>query len=167
MAFSAPTGSSSPTSNISGYLTRSGGNYSPQLKQLFSQLLGGLQGGRGIGQGLNQLSGLAGGNEEAFNQLEAPTYTAFDKLLGQIGARFAGYGSGALNSSAFQNATSGAAGELAQNLGAQRMGIQQNALDRLLSLSDTLLSKAPKQKSGWDTVGDIGSLVSKILPFFL
>src|SRR5208282_4744579 len=59
----------------------------------------------------------------------------------------------ALDSSAFQNATSGAAGELAQNIGANRMNVQQSAIDKLLGLSQNFLGQRPydtsvEQKSG-------------------
>lgn len=154
MTISAPTGLSAPRANISGYKTRNVPNYTPQQMQLFSQLLGGTQ-GEGLSKGLQSLQGLAGGDEEAFGQLEAPAYSAFQKTLGQLGSRFSGLG--AIDSSAFQNATSGAARELSENLGSQRMGIQQNALDRLLGLSNTLLGQKPfetflQKKSGF---GDI------------
>lgn len=154
MSISAPTGISAPKANISGYKLRNVPNYTPQQMQLFSQLLGGLQ-GSGIGKGLENLQGLAGGEEEGFDQLEAPAYSAFQKGIGQLGSQFAGLG--ALNSSGFQNAAAGQARQLGENLGAQRMGIQQNALERLLGLSDTLLGKKPfdsflEKKSGF---GDI------------
>ena len=170
MSLSAPTGVSAPRANISGYKLRNVPNMSPEVMQLFSKLLGGTS-GVGIDQGLKSQQGLAAGDEDAFKRLEAPAYTAFNKQLGNIGSRFAGVG--ALDSSAFQNATSGAAQSFAENLGAQRHGIQEGALDRLLGLSDRLLSQKPydsfleKKRSGFDTAGDISSLLAKILPLFL
>lgn len=154
MSISAPSGVSAPRANISGYKLRNTPNYTPQQMQLFSQLLGGVQ-GQGLTKGLENLQGLAAGGEEGFEQLEAPAYTAFQKGIGQLGSQFAGLG--ALGSSGFQNAAAGQARQLAENLGSQRMGIQQNALERLLGLSDTLLGKKPfesflQKKSGF---GDI------------
>lgn len=171
MSFSSPTGVSAPRTNISGFKTKNVANFTPQQMQLFSQLLGGTQGSPGLSQGLSRLSNLAGGSEEGFDQLEAPAYSAFNKLLGNIGSRFANVG--ALDSSAFQNATSGAAADLSEKLGSQRMGIQQDALDRLMGLSERLLGQRPydtflqPQRTGWDTAGDITSMISKILPFLL
>lgn len=154
MSFSSPTGVSAPKANIAGYKLRNVPNYTPQQMQLFSQLLGGAKQGLG-GGGLDFLSKLGAGEEGAFQQAEAPTYSAFNKMLGQLGSRFAGVG--AVGSSAFQNATSGAAQSLSESLGSQRMGIQQSAIERLLGLSDSLLGKQPyesmlQRKSGF---GDI------------
>ncbi len=170
MSFSASPGISAPKAKVPGYNTRNVPNFTPQQMQLFSQLLGGLNKGGGIGGGIDYLSKLASGDEEAFGDLEAPAYSAFQGQLGNIGSRFAG--AGAIGSSAFQNATSGAAKDFAENLGAKRMGIQNDALDRLLGLSDKLLGQKPydtfmeKKRSGWDTAGDIGSILSKLIPLF-
>lgn len=170
MSFGA-TGSNIPNSNISGYSNKRVPNFSPEQMKLFQQLLGGLQGSGGLQGGLDYLGKLAGGNEEAFGELEKPAYSAFQGQLGQIGSRFAG--SGAIGSSAFQNATAGAASDFAQGLGAQRHGIQMGALDKLLGLSEHLLGQRPyeniqqKERSGLDQFGDIASIISKFLPFFL
>lgn len=159
MSISAPT----------GYRTKQVQNFTPEMMQLFQQLLGGASGG--LQGGLKSLQGLAEGDEEAFGKLEAPAYSAFQGALGQIGSRFAG--AGALGSSAFQNATSGAAQSLAENLGSQRQGLQQGAIDKLLGLSTSLLEKQPyqnilqKKRSGWDTAGDVASIIGKLLPAFL
>ncbi len=169
MSFSAPTGVSPPRANISGYKTRNVANFTPEQMQLFSQLLGGVSSGGGVGKGTDYLSRLAGGDEEAFGQLEKPAYSAFQKTLGDIGTRFAGQG--AIGSSAFQNATSGAAQSLAENLGAQRMGIQQGAIDKLLALSERLLGKQPyetlleKKRGGFGS--QFGDLLSRALPQIL
>lgn len=170
MSLSAPSGFSAPKANISGYKLRNVPNYSPEQMQIFSQLLGGLQGG-GLEKGLQRQQGLAGGDEEEFGRLEAPAYSAFQKGIGQLSSQFAG--AGALNSSGFQNAASEQARLLGENLGSQRMGIQNNALDRLLGLSDKLLGAQPfqqfleKKRTGWDTAGDITSIIAKILPLLL
>lgn len=169
MAFSAPAGSTAPKSNISGFKTRQLPNFTPEQMKLFSSLVGGVQGG--AGKGLDLYSKLAGGDEGAFEQLEAPAYSSFQKSLGQIGSRFSGLG--AMGSSAFQNATSGAAADLSERLQGQRMGIQQSAIDKLLGLSTSLLGQQPyeniqeQKRSGWDTAGDITSMIAKILPLFL
>lgn len=166
-------GVSAPKGNISGYKLRNVPNYNPQQMQLFAKLLGPLLGGQGLSGGLDFLQGLAGGDESMFEQAEAPAYRAFNKQIGELGSRFAGFGSGSLDSSAFQQATSGAAGELAENLQSKRLGLQTGAIERLLGLSQNLLQERPydsfleKKRSGWDTAGDVTSLLVKLLPLFL
>lgn len=169
MSIQGSTGSRPPKTNITGYKQHQVQNFTPEQMQIFQQIFGGLQGG--LGGGLDYLSKLAGGDEEAFGQMEAPQYSSFNKLLGQIGSRFGDIG--AVGSSAFQNATSGAASDFAQGLGAQRHNVQQSAIDKLLGLSQNFLGQRPydtfleKNKSGWDTAGDITGMLAKILPFFL
>lgn len=163
------TGSNIPNSNIAGYRLKQKPNFTPDQMKLFQQLLGGAQGG--LGGGLDYLGKLAGGDEEAFQEMEKPAYSAFQGQLGNIGSRFAG--AGAIGSSAFQNATAGAAKDFAEDLGAKRHGIQMGALDKLLGLSERLLGQQPyesfyeKQRTGFDKFGDIASIISKFLPFFL
>jgi len=154
---SSPTGVTPPKANISGYKTSQVPKFTPEMMKIFGSLLSGVQGG--IPGGLDYLSKLASGDEEAFAEAEAPAYSAFQKTLGDIGTRFAGVG--AMGSSGFQNATSGAARELSENLGAQRMGIRQNAIDSLMQLADRLLSKEPYQTFAtpktdwWEMAGNI------------
>jgi hypothetical protein len=169
MSISAPTGASAGRNTPSGYKVRQTPNFTPEMMKLFQSLLGGAQGG--ASGGLDFLSQLASGDESAFADAEAPAYAAFDKTLGQLGSRFSGLG--AMDSSAFQQATSGAAGELSQNLQSQRLGLRQGAIDRLLGLSTSLLGQKPydttleKKRSGWDTAGDIAGIAAKFLPMFL
>ena len=126
---------------IEGLQTQRINNYTPQQNKLFKSLLSGINQGGGIGAGLGRLGQLAAGSQEGFEQLEAPAYADFQKQLGQIGTRFSGLG--ARGSSAFQNASSGAASDLTQRLQAQRMGIQQQALQSLLGQSNSLLGQRP------------------------
>jgi len=139
MTPSTPAGQAAGSSSISGYKLRQLPNFTPQQMQMFQSLLGHSQ--QGVTGGVDYLSGLAGGNEDAFARAEAPAYRAFDKSIGQLGSRFAGLG--AIDSSAFQNAAAGASRELGENLGAQRNQLQQNAIDRLLGLSGNLLGQRP------------------------
>lgn len=170
---SAPAGVSAPRANISGYKLRNVPNFTPQQMQLFQKLLGGLSGGGGLEGGLDFLSKLASGDQSGFEEAEAPAYSAFNKAIGQLGSRFAGFGSGSLDSSAFQNATSGAAGELAENIQSKRLGMREGAIERLLGLSNNLLGQKSydsfleKKRSGWDTAGDITSILAKLIPLFL
>ena len=169
---SAPTGAMQSPGNISGYKQRSMSNFTPEMMNLFQMLLGGAgQGLGGKGGGLEWLSKLASGDQSMFSQLEAPAIRQFQGQLGQIGSQFGDIG--AIGSSAFQNATSGAAADFSERLQSQRVGLQQGAIDRLLGLSQNLMQQRPfdnfleKKKSGWDTAGDIAGIIGKLLPMFL
>lgn len=167
MSYSAPTGTAPPISNISGYKVKQMQNFTPQQMQLFQMLLGQTQGGLG-GGGLDWLSKLAGGDEQTFQQTEAPMHNAFNAKLGDIGSRFANLG--AVGSSAFQNATSGAASQFAQELGANRVNLQQGALDRLLGMSQNLLQQKPydrvmQKKTDWSDI--LGSILGGAAKAFL
>jgi hypothetical protein len=128
--------------------------YTPEQVQLFKQMFS------QVGSG-SYLSKLAGGDEGTFNQIEAPAFRQFNELLGGISSRFSGMGStGARRSSGFQNATSSAASNFAQDLQSQRQALQRQAIMDLQGISSDLLEKrpyqnllAPKQQkdssSGW------------------
>lgn len=160
MSVSAPSGVSAPKNNISGYKTRTTANFTPEQMQLFAKLLGGVGGLSAEGGGLDWLSKLAGGDEEAFEQSEAPAYSAYNKMLGELGSRFSQFG--AQDSSAFQNATTGAAGQLAETLQSKRLGLQQGAINRLLDLSQNLLGQRPYDQEFEKTGIDWGS-IAKLL----
>lgn len=137
------SGSMPEKQHISGYKQVSIPQFTPQQMQLFQQLLG--KAGAGANQGLDFLNKIAGGDQGAFEQMEAPAYSAFNKTLGALGSRFAQYGAG--DSSAFQNAVSGAGADLAQNLQSQRAQMQTSAIDKLLSQSQSLLGQKPYETS--------------------
>lgn len=92
------------------------------------------------------LSRLAGGDEGAFEQMEAPAHRQFQGQLGQLASRFSGMGMGGRRSSGFQNATTSAASNFAQNLQSQRMGLQSNALQQLMQMSQMLLGQRPEEQ---------------------
>jgi hypothetical protein len=131
---------------------------SPEQKQLFSSVMGGAT--PGITGGLGQLSQLAGGGSPEFwEQMEAPFWRDYEKALGATSARFGQLAPGAMDarrSSAFQHALGGQAGELAENLRSQRLGLQQNAINQLLGLYGNLIGTqqfdsgfVPRKKSFW------------------
>jgi hypothetical protein len=95
----------------------------------------------GLGKGVDYLSGLAGGDDSAFAEMEKPYYSQLQKALGKVGSRFAGTNS--LNSSAFQNAASGEAGSLAEILGSRRNDIRQQSIRDLLGISNSVLQQQP------------------------
>lgn len=123
-----------------GYRGISVPNKTPQQMDLFNFLTGGASQGLRSG-GMDFLSGLAGGDPSQFAQMEAPALRQFGQLQGNIGSRFSGIGSGAQRSSGFQNTMSGAAGDLAERLQGNRINLQQNAVNQLLGLSQSLLGQ--------------------------
>src|SRR5208337_2798286 len=131
--------------------------FTPEQLELFQSLFGHLGPD-------SYLSQLAGGDESFFDEIEAPGKRQFAGSLGNIASRFSqgGGGQGALSSrrsSGFQNAATAASSNFAQELQAQRQGLQRQALYDLMGLSSNLLGqrpyeafltkKAPEQSSGW------------------
>lgn len=179
---SSSTGSTIPRANITGYKQRQIPQFTPQQMNLFQMLLGGAEGG--LGGGLDWLSKLASGDESAFSKMEAPAHRQLQGQLGKIGSRFADMG--ALGSSGFQQTASGAATDLSERLQSQRVGMQQGAIDRLMNLSQNLLSQRPyeqvfqKKGKGFKDLfggllfgggegggGESGELLMKLLPLLL
>lgn len=111
------------------------------------------------------LSRLAGGDQDLFNEIEAPAMRQFSGTLGGIASRFSGGGGGpgALSgrrSSGFQNESTSAASNFAQELQANRQNLMQQAIQGLHGMSQDLLGnepyglaekRAPKQ-SGWQSI---------------
>lgn len=94
------------------------------------------------------LSKLASGDQSQFGQMEAPALRQFSGLLGGLGSRFSGMGGlGARQSSGFQNTATSAASDFAQQLQANRLGIQRQAMQDLFGLSQGLLSQRPYEQS--------------------
>jgi len=142
-----------------GYQSGQLQQFTPEQMQLFQSLFGHL------GQG-SFLSRLAGGEEGTFDQLETPALKQFHGLQGQLASRFSGQGMGGRRSSGFQNAATSASSDFAQQLQAQRLGLQRQALGDLFGMSNTLLSQRPyeqylteEQPSWWETLlGGLGGL---------
>ena len=114
--------------------------YTPQQIGLFKQLFGNV----GPESYLNKL---ASGDQSQFEDVEAPALQQFNALQGNIASRFSGQGTGGRHSSGFQNTTTSAAQDFAQQLQAQRMGLQRQALIDLQSISSDLLEKRPYQST--------------------
>lgn len=110
--------------------------FTPEQMGLFQQLFSHL------GEG-SYLSKLAGGDEQLFQQLEAPALRQFSETQGNIASRFSGAGTGGRRSSGFQNTMNQAASDLSQNLQSQRMGLQNQAIKDLMSMSHQLMNESP------------------------
>ena len=107
-----------------------------QQQGLNQQLMSGLQGGQSNVAGMDYLNQLMSNDPNAFAAYEAPMMRQFNQeITPQIAEQFGGMGSGgALGSSAFQQQLAGAAGRLSQDLGAQRAGLRQGAMQQLMGL---------------------------------
>lgn len=145
----------------SGYKTFN--KFSPEQMQLFQQLFS------NVGPE-SYLSRLAGGDEQIFNEIEAPAMKQFSGLQGNLASRFSGMGMGARRSSGFQNTANQSAQDFASQLQSQRQSLQQQAIQDLMGLSNSLLQQEPygfvqkkKKSSGWG--GALGGLTGGALGF--
>lgn len=92
------------------------------------------------------LSKLSQGDEETFNELEAPAMRQFQGIQGQLASRFSGMGMGSRKSSGFQNTSNQAASDFAQDLQSKRMGLRNQAIKDLMGMSNELLGQRPYEK---------------------
>lgn len=90
---------------------------------------------------------LAGGDQSLFEEMEAPAHRQFNEKMGGIASRFSGMGMGGRRSSGFQNETSSAASNFAQDLQAKRQELQRNAIRDLMGMSNDLLNQRPYETS--------------------
>lgn len=107
-----------------------------EQQTLLSQILGNLGqgglGGQGYESAIQNLLGILSGKPEAFEAFAAPARRAFtQETVPSILERFSG--AGARSSSGLQQALGSAGRQLEENLSAQRAGLQQNAVQQLLS----------------------------------
>lgn len=92
------------------------------------------------------LSKIAGGDEDAFAQMEAPAMQQFAGLQGGLASRFSGMGMGGRRSSGFQNTSNQATSDFAQGLQSRRMDLQRQAMQDLHGMSRDLLSQRPYEQ---------------------
>jgi hypothetical protein len=120
----------------SGYSLSQVQQYTPEQMELYGSLFGHL----GPDSFLSQI---AGGDEGAFAELEAPALKQFSGLQGNIASRFSGMGQGARGSSGFQNTMNQAGADFASQLQSQRLSLRQQALQDLMGYSNQLLNQRP------------------------
>jgi hypothetical protein len=113
--------------------------FSPEQMQLFQKLFS------HVGPD-SFLSRIAGGDQGAFADTEAPALRQFSGLQGNIASRFSGMGTGARRSSGFQNTMNQASSDFAQDLQSRRQSLQQQALHDLFGMSNQLLSQRPTEQ---------------------
>lgn len=123
-----------------GYRVGQMQQFTPEQMQLFKQQFGQVS-------PESYTSRLAGGDEDLFEEMEAPAHRQFAQSIGNLASRFSGQGMGARRSSGFQNATTSAASNFAQDLQANRQGLQRQAIKDLMEMSNQLLEQRPQQRS--------------------
>lgn len=133
--------------------------YTPEQMDLYKQQFGFLG-------PESYLSRLANGDEDIFEEMEAPAHRQFQGNLGQLASRFSGMGTGGRKSSGFQNTATAAASNFAQDLASRRGEMQQQAIKDLMGFSNQILGQRPyetdlfekpqKQPSGWGGLAGAG-----------
>ena len=122
-----------------GYKSGQIQQFTPEQMGLFQQMFG------QVGPD-SYLSKLAGGDQDTFNQIEAPAMRQFGELQGNIASRFSGMGGGARRSSGFQNTMNQAGSDFAQQLQSNRQSMRQQAIRELMGLSGQLLGQRPYEQ---------------------
>lgn len=135
-----PTGNWGGDKTPQGYKTAQLQQFTPEQLQLFQQQFSHLG-------PESYLSKLASGDQSAFAEMEEPALRQFNELQGGLASRFSGAGLGARKSSGFQNASTSAASNFAQDLAAQRNSYRQQAIQDLMGLSNQLLGQRPYERS--------------------
>jgi len=115
-------------------------NYDPQQMELYKQQF------QHVGPD-SYLSRLAGGDQSMMAEMEAPALRQFNELQGGLASRFSGAGMGSRRSSGFQNASTAAASNFAQDLQAKRQEMQRQAIQDLMGASNTILGQKPYERS--------------------
>jgi hypothetical protein len=113
--------------------------FTPQQMQLFSQLFGQVGPESFLGK-------IAGGDQGAFEQMEAPAWRDLSRAQGQMASRFSGMGMGAQKSSGFKNSMGQLGSDFAQDLQSKRMAYRQQAINDLMGLSQNLLNQRPYEQ---------------------
>ncbi len=114
-------------------------NFTPEQMNLFQNMFS------NVGPD-SYLSKLAGGDEETFNQMEAPAMRQFSGLQGNLASRFSGMGMGGRRSSGFQNTANQASSDFAQDLQSRRQSLQSQAIKDLMGMSGELLGQRPYEQ---------------------
>ena len=130
--------------------------FTPQQQEFMSSLLQQTQ--PGMQSGLQYLTSLLGGGEEAFSAFEAPLKRQFEEqTIPALAERFAGLD--AQGSSAFGQALSQAGAGLTENLAALREGLKGQAITQLQGLTGMGLGQQFENLLRPATGGLLGGLV--------
>lgn len=120
----------------SGYRKSIVQNYTPAQMDLHNQLYS------NVGPD-SYLSKLSRGDQETFDEMEAPALRQFNELQGGLASRFSGQGLGGRQSSGFRNASNASAQDFASQLQSNRVNLQRQALMDLMGYSDMMLNQKP------------------------
>jgi len=123
----------------SGYKSGQLQQFTPEQMQLFQSLFGHLG-------PESYTSRLASGDENLFAEMERPALKQFSGIQGNIASRFSGMGSGARNSSGFQNTLNQETSDFAQKLQSRRQELQRQAIGDLMGYGNTLLGQRPYEQ---------------------
>lgn len=151
----------------SGYRKGAMNVFTPEQMQLFQSLFPHIDPS-------SFLSRLAGGEEGAFEEMEAPAWRQFQEAQGQLGSRFSGLGMGAQRGSGFKQSAGQLGSDFAMNLASKRHELRRQALSDLMGYSRELLGQRPQEqflyekpkKKGFDWGGALGALGGGALGFF-
>lgn len=119
-----------------GYQHGQIGQFTPEQQQLFQHMFSQVGPESFLGK-------LANGDQSQFEQLEAPAMRQFGQLQNSTANRFSGVGSGSRRSSGFQNELGGQTASFAEGLQSRRLGLQQQAIQELMGMSQSLLGQRP------------------------
>jgi hypothetical protein len=98
-----------------------------------------------LGKG-SYLERLANGDQELYNEMEAPQFQKYNAQQGQLASYFSGMGMGGRKSSGFQNAANQSSMDFAQELQKNRADMRNNAIKNLMGLSDQVLNQRPQER---------------------
>lgn len=140
-------------------------NWTPEMHDLYNRNMGNL----GEDSFINKV---AQGDEETFNQLEAPGKRQFTATQGNIASRFSGGGGGqgamsSRRSSGHQNFQNAAASDFAEKMQSNRVSMQMQAIKDMSQMSNDLLRQEPYSTvedapSAWETfLGSLGQGLGK------
>lgn len=163
------------TPNVEGPMGRTGSKvpkgykqfqiqqFDPKQMEQYQQLFGQVSPDSFLGK-------LAGGDQSAYEEMEAPAMRQFSALQGNMASRFSGMGTGGRKSSGFQNTMNTAANEFAQDLQSKRMEHRRNAIKDLMGFSEMLMGQKPyetglvqKQQQG-GFMSAFGGAMGKAIP---
>lgn len=113
--------------------------FTPEQMNLFQQMFGHLGAD-------SPLSKMAMGDEDQFEQMEAPAHRMFQGQMGQLASRFSGMGQGGRHSSGFQNTATAANSNFSQDLASKRQQLQRQALNDLMGFSNQMLGQRPQER---------------------
>lgn len=113
-------------------------NFTPEQMDLFQSLFSNLGPDSFLGK-------IAGGDQQGFEEMEAPAMRQFQGLQGDIASRFSGAGMGARGGSGFKNSLNQATSDFAQDLQSKRQDFRRQAIRDLMGMSGDLLNQRPNE----------------------